>query len=326
MDKRITAFISYSWDGREHEDWVVNLTNRLRSDGGGIDASVDKFELYDRTVNLNQMMIRAMRDYDYVIVVLTENYAKKADTFQGGVGFESELLLPDIRRNRDKIILIMRHQGNFEAVFPSHLRDYYAIDFSIDHQFEDKLMELIRRIYRANPYQKAPLGSVPNFNESSISTSQTDVPSILGDLKMPIFKKHTDLDKDEFIKSSFKQMKKLFGQLFEYVKSQNNNFSFVLDEEGSSSCQFKLYVDGKAKTGIRMWIDNSRYSSQSINLFYGIHSFSHGASNEIIYPEVKNGQLLLKMTMSFGNREETTSPETIVRFIWKEHLEHSLKM
>lgn len=52
MNKRETAFFSYSWDSKAHENWVVDLANRLRLDGG-IDATLDKFELYNKTVNLN---------------------------------------------------------------------------------------------------------------------------------------------------------------------------------------------------------------------------------------------------------------------------------
>ncbi|MBB3108341.1 hypothetical protein FHS18_000369 [Paenibacillus phyllosphaerae] len=30
MDKRYTAFISYSWDGPSHEQWIRDLVNDLR--------------------------------------------------------------------------------------------------------------------------------------------------------------------------------------------------------------------------------------------------------------------------------------------------------
>ncbi|WP_286230292.1 toll/interleukin-1 receptor domain-containing protein [Neobacillus mesonae] len=328
MDKRPSAFFSYSWDGPEHEKWVVNITNRLRSDGG-VDATLDKFELFEKTVNLNQMMIRAMRDYDYVIVVLTEGYAKKANDFQGGVGFESELLLPEFRRNKDKIILIMRHQGNYEEVFPFHLRDYYAIDFSNEEKFEDKLQELIRRIYRVNPFQKAPLGEIPRFDTfTPAATTQSASSTFFADIKIPNFKKITDLDKEEHLKASYNEMKQLFVQLFEHVKSVNPNFRYTFDEENNRKCFFKLYVDGQIKNGVKMWIGGmGHYSSPSINFSYGAHySISDNTMNEMIYSEVKNEQLMLRMTMNMRGRDEATTPEKIVRTIWEDQLVNSLKM
>ncbi|WP_083678992.1 SEFIR domain-containing protein [Paenibacillus pabuli] len=51
-DQRPTAFIRYSWDGEEHEAWVHAIVNRLRSDGSGIEASFDKFEVYHKNCKL----------------------------------------------------------------------------------------------------------------------------------------------------------------------------------------------------------------------------------------------------------------------------------
>lgn len=48
------AFISYSWDSKEHQEWVVALTNKLRSIYG-VDAKCDV--LLDNP-NLFSMMFR----------------------------------------------------------------------------------------------------------------------------------------------------------------------------------------------------------------------------------------------------------------------------
>ncbi|MFY0545429.1 toll/interleukin-1 receptor domain-containing protein [Brevibacillus sp. H7] len=68
-----TAFISYSWDNQGHENWVYQLANKLRENG--VNATFDEFEHKDKTTNLYRMMIKAIRDFDRVIVVITENYA-----------------------------------------------------------------------------------------------------------------------------------------------------------------------------------------------------------------------------------------------------------
>ncbi|AOT70556.1 SEFIR domain-containing protein [Geosporobacter ferrireducens] len=59
-DKITTAFLSYSWDSPDHEKWVINLTNRLRIEGG-IDANCDKFEIYTQTTDLYSMMFHLLR-------------------------------------------------------------------------------------------------------------------------------------------------------------------------------------------------------------------------------------------------------------------------
>mgnify|MGYP001290363638 FL=1 len=106
MEKKPSAFISYSWDSEEHKEWVVGLVNLLRDNG--VDASADFFETQRGTTNLYSMMVENIRDKDYIIIVLTPEYAKKADSLQGGVGFETSMLIPLIQENLQKIIPIIR--------------------------------------------------------------------------------------------------------------------------------------------------------------------------------------------------------------------------
>ncbi len=183
-----TAFISYSWDNPEHEVWVHKFVNNLRKNGG-IDATFDKFELQDGTVNLFSMMTSGFRDKDFVIIILTEEYAKKADNEQGGVGFETMLTYPLLQTNRDKLIFVMRHQGEFDRVFPFHLKGYYAIDFSDDMKFEEKFNELLHRLHRIDSYEKEPVGEIPELKlrKSQGSFLAHSQPSI-ADIKIPNLK------------------------------------------------------------------------------------------------------------------------------------------
>ncbi|MGK9251816.1 toll/interleukin-1 receptor domain-containing protein [Paenibacillus humicus] len=321
-----TAFVSYSWDSKEHEEWVHCLVNRLRSDDSGIDASFDKFELYDKTVNLNQMMIKEMRDNDFVIIVLTENYGKRADAFQGGVGFEAELLLADLRRNKDRLIFIMRHKGNFEEAFPSYLRDYYAIDFSQDSQFEQKFEELVHRVYRYNKYEKAPLGTMPSFLYSDLTTTPLQQASISPSFpKLNLPRTFTDLDKEGFIRTSYLELKKLFTALFDQVKNETAGFTYHLDEESSKKCIYKLYVHGQHKTSLKMLIGGFSFSSPAITFSFGNHSLmSDSSMNEMLSVEEKDNELKLGMLMSF-RKKGVHHPEAIVERIWEDHLMPYLK-
>lgn len=171
-----TAFISYSWDDHNHENWVVSFANRLRSDG--VDAMLDKFLLQTSTVNFNHMMIDHIMKSEYVIIILTENYATKANQRQGGVGFETSLMIPQLKTNKDKVILIMRHKGDYTKVFPYHMQDYYAIDFTDDDSYETKFSELLHRIYKVCKVKIAPLGPIPKLDDQQagpVSNSREDL-------------------------------------------------------------------------------------------------------------------------------------------------------
>ncbi|GLY62763.1 hypothetical protein Pcaca05_36200 [Pectobacterium carotovorum subsp. carotovorum] len=161
MTKKV--FISYSWDDSSHQHWVVNLANRLRE--SGIDANVDVFNVYQKTTNLNKMMIKEISDSDNVIVVLSENYKEKAINWSGGVGFESELLLSELTNQEanDKIIFIMKNENGYAEAFPPQYKNYYAIDFSNESRFKHKFKELLHRIYGEPLYRKSEIGTKPNL-------------------------------------------------------------------------------------------------------------------------------------------------------------------
>lgn len=335
-NRRPTAFVSYSWDGEEHEKWVHSLVNCLRSDGSGVEATFDKFELFDKTVNLNQMMVNALRKNDYVIVVLTENYRNRADNFQGGVGFEVELLLSDLRRDRDKLIFIMRHNGDFESVFPSFLRDYYAIDFSDDKQFDKKFEELVHRIYRHNAYEKAPLGTMPNFLNVKLQQSIDNETQKVSKMETNIFKNFpvleilksfTDLDKEEFLRESYDELKSLFTQWFEHVKTQTAEFTYKLDEENKQKHIYKLYIQGKLKSSLKMVMGEFMYTSSTIGFSYNTNPtmFNDNSYNEIISVETINNELVLKMLFASTHNNDVVKPADIVKRVWEEQLLPNLR-
>lgn len=330
MDKRYTAFISYSWDGPAHEQWIRSLVNDLRSQGG-VDATCDQFEVQDKTVNLNKMMINAIRDNDYVIVVLTSSYAQRADDFQGGVGFETMLSLPALRTEPDKFIFVMR-EGDYTSVFPYHLLDYYAINFSQDSEYNVKLDELIRRIYKKGRFEKAPLGNIPHFDEVLPNNTQVREVStnknVFHDLDLPSANKVSDLDKKKFIGQSYNEICSLFEQLFAQMSTEYPGFEFSNEQIDTQKKLFLLYLYGNQVAGVKIWIGGLMYDSNSICLSYGNHINvrSDNSMNEIISVDVnRDNKMKLKLTLSFSGKDETDTPEKIVRSIWTSSLAYLFK-
>mgnify|MGYP003511259450 CR=1 FL=1 len=88
----LRVFVSYSWDSVEHKEWVLKFVNMLR-DRWGVNAKCDVFITQSNTTNLNHMMVEEIKDSDYVLIILTESYAEKANKLEGGVGFETKLLI-----------------------------------------------------------------------------------------------------------------------------------------------------------------------------------------------------------------------------------------
>lgn len=323
------VFVSYSWDNREHQQWVVDLTNRLRREG--IDATMDLFETQQKTVNLNKMMIENIKQSDYVVIVLTEEYAKRADNFEGGVGFETLLTIPDIKSNLSKLIFIMRHNGDYTKVFPFHIRDIYAIDFSNDSQFESKLEELIYKIYNVPLYEVEPIGKMPDLKprKNLIQNHETKNDEIedIDDLLIPDLRQITDIDKNEFIKKSYSHIIYVLGRLLDKSKSVNSNFTYELEEITKRKVIIKIYVNGTIRQGMKIWYGSYMgMGENSIYISYGtwIDENNDTSMNQIINCVVNDKkELKLNMMMSFNGNKEMDADE-VAKIIWMENIKNYL--
>src|SRR3954466_14825160 len=101
------VFISYSHDGREHEDRILFLANRLRQDG--VDAIIDQY-FSNPPHGWPHWTDREIQKADFVILVCTETYLKRVEGREQpgkgrGVLWESDLIYnllyeqnPDVKR------------------------------------------------------------------------------------------------------------------------------------------------------------------------------------------------------------------------------------
>jgi hypothetical protein len=320
MEKSPSAFVSYSWDCEEHKEWVGGLVNLLRDND--VDASADFFETQKGTTNLYSMMVKNIRDKDYTIIVLTPEYAKKADALQGGVGFETSMLIPLIQENLQKIIPIIRCNENTSRAIPFYLKGVYYIDFSDPYIFKDKFDELLHRIFKVDLIEESPLGKRPDLKPRKIVRLDRVAIEGIDDL-VPDFREVTDADKNKFMKSSFQKIRDGLIQILESTREKNPNFDFDYEDVTSRKAIYKMYVSGSQKYAIKLWLGNGFGArTETINLAYGNHiSDSDNSMNEIICCEVnKDNTLRLKMTMNmFGNKEAGT-PSEVLREIWKNAL------
>lgn len=162
------VFISYSYDSQLHEKWVEELMNNLRSNAG-VNAIIDKCALSNSN-DLDEIMISGFRDSDKVIIILTREYAKKADSDQGGVSFETKLasIISRDPNQKSKLIFVKKDEVvKFNEVFPFQFKDYYAIDMSFSNNFDAKFEELYHKIWN-QPYLKiAPIGNNPFESQST---------------------------------------------------------------------------------------------------------------------------------------------------------------
>lgn len=102
---KYTNNLTYSWDNQEHQSKVASLTKTLRicGENAHMDLSVLSQE---SAMHLKRMMIRNFKTANKIIVVLSPEYKCKADEELGGVSFEYEIILEEIRKFPKKYIFV----------------------------------------------------------------------------------------------------------------------------------------------------------------------------------------------------------------------------
>ena len=153
------VFISYSWESKEHSEWVKSLADELLSDG--IEAIIDSYDVSpgDR---LPKFMESSIRDSDYVIIICTEKYKRKANNREKGVGYESHIISAELYNNHNdrKFIPIIR-QGDFNTALPTYLDGKLAIDLRGNPFNENSYKDLIASIFKVK--KKPKVGIRPYY-------------------------------------------------------------------------------------------------------------------------------------------------------------------
>ena len=172
------VFISYSWTTPAHEEWVINLAERLMSDG--VEVVIDKWDLKEGhdLFDFMESMVKSP-EINKVLIILDKAYCEKADSRSGGVGTETQIISPGIYKNtsQEKFLpIVTERDKNGDPFMPTFLEGRLYIDLSSNHTFEENYEKLLRNIYERPSFQKPKLGTAPKylFEETPITykTSQ----------------------------------------------------------------------------------------------------------------------------------------------------------
>lgn len=171
-------FISYSWTTPAHEEWVINLAQRLVSDG--IEVVLDKWDLkpgHDKFAFMEQMV--HSEDVDKVLIILDNKYAQKANDRSGGVGTETVIISPEVYKStlQTKFIPVVSElDDNGNAPLPTYLAGKIFIDLSALERFEEGYELLLRDIYQRPATARPKLGIPPSYLfEDSPVTGKTNI-------------------------------------------------------------------------------------------------------------------------------------------------------
>src|SRR5581483_3574188 len=146
--KQPKVFISYSWTTPQHEQWVLELAERLSSDG--IIVLLDKWDLkegHDKHVFMEQMVHDP--SISKVLVICDVGYQTKADDRTGGVGSETQLISKEVYENteQEKFIPIIReYDSDGKPCIPHFMAARIYIELSSEDMFEENYQKLVRNL------------------------------------------------------------------------------------------------------------------------------------------------------------------------------------
>lgn len=131
-------FISYSWIDEKPDSYVFNLISKLRIDG--YNAICDVMLSQEQTaINFYEMMSKNLDAAEKVIVVLSEKYKERANSFTGGVGTEYRYVISEISEKVNKYILVSFEKDRAK-VLPNFLKGREVL--YIPEQYNNLLYKL----------------------------------------------------------------------------------------------------------------------------------------------------------------------------------------
>lgn len=156
-------FISYSWSSPEHQDWVIDLATKLRSDG--VDVILDKWDLKDGQ-DAHAFMEKMVTDpsIEKVALICDRIYCEKADNRRGGVGTETQIVTGEIysKAEQSKFVALPTENDNQgKPYLPVFMQTRKYIDFTDQDQHGISYENVLRWLFDKPYYPKPELGSPP---------------------------------------------------------------------------------------------------------------------------------------------------------------------
>lgn len=159
------VFLSYSWENEAHKHWVRIFAERLTQNG--VNVRLDQWQIGPGQ-SLTQFMEAEVHASDFVLVVCTKEYSRKALAREGGVGYEQQIITGNIvaGKPREQFIPLVR-DGDFapgpECSIPVQFMGIYAVDMRDGVDMDKAVETLLRAIFKQPAHQPPGIGPRPSF-------------------------------------------------------------------------------------------------------------------------------------------------------------------
>ncbi|WP_252272773.1 SEFIR domain-containing protein [Pseudomonas subflava] len=182
------VFISYSWSGIDHQEFVKECAERLVSDG--IEVVLDIFDLREGDDKYAFMESMVTDDtVTHVLIMSDKAYAEKADARKAGVGTESQIISKHVYEKvaQSKFIpIICERDSEGRAITPTFLQSRISIDFSSPEKVNENWERLVRLLFGRPEHTKPQLGKPPAYITGEAPVSAAAISAKFNTLKQAI--------------------------------------------------------------------------------------------------------------------------------------------
>ena len=137
----------------------------------------------------------------------------------------------------------------------------------------------------------------------------------------------TDLEINQFVKTSYEQIISLFSQLGEQCKDRYGNVQVQVEKIDARTTIFRFYCEGSLIRGLKIFLGNMYGLRDTIGvvdatMYYG---GSNNSWNGMYEAKVVDEELKLCATMSTWDRNQTMTCQEVVADIWKNYIQMYLE-
>lgn len=160
-----------------------------------------------------------------------------------------------------------------------------------------------------------------SHNKSKIEEKK-DILSKFDITKIKLNSNPTDLEKDEFMANSFKNINKLLKEICNQFEEENVSIKVKIDKIDSKTNLYKFYKNGNQVRILKLYLGNSAgFGDDSIFISCKNYSFGSNSYNAMISLKIKSGQLSLNPVIGLSFNQNCESIEDIVMGIWKTYIQ-----
>lgn len=169
-----TVFISYSHDDESHKDWVLQLATRLRSNG--LNILLDRWNL-KLGQDLASFMEQGLSASNRIVSICSENYVKKANNGNGGVGYEKQIMTAEMMSdlNTNWVVPVIKNNSTAKKT-PTFLGGRIYVSFENESLYESSYEELLRELLDEPVLPIPPIGENP-FKTAKYFAEQKFIPA-----------------------------------------------------------------------------------------------------------------------------------------------------